>query len=534
MEPFETSYVLPFHSIEDYGEKKDKLGEGTFGTVYKYTKGDESVAVKVVDTTEPGRILGEIGYMLRLRHPNVLNIIDVVVTTVQTDVVLPLASKGTFRDIPPEVSFETRKSYACQFLKGVDYFLSRQIVHGDIKPANVLVFEDGTVKVSDFGLAKAYTCEGSYEATENIYTPVYRSPEVFLGGSYSEASDIWAAGCTVYEIFNPKFPLFDPGTDRVIEYIMSFYKDPEVLWPKIKELPNYEHLSKSKGYVFKEPLVDKLKQVISDPELIKILSSMLQPNPSLRSQLFSVIENPFFDGVRGEYTHSSFTCEEAIDLRSTYPPIGKTEKILWQRRLLFDWLIDVNRNFHLNPRTLCLAYYIADSYTGVTSIDVKDQYQLIGCAALCIASVYWELYPLDARDLLFISKNAFTKERFVGKVVDVVKTLKYDFLITTAADYMELFIKAYPTKIKETAQSLLSLAYIGKIPFHHSGKQIALVCLLLACTYHGIQFKHTSKLGPEAKTLYDEIFNEAKSEEGKAKMSSAFIVKIRTAPIKVL
>lgn len=92
-------------------------------------------------------------------------------------------------------------------LKASNYLHKSEIVHRDIKPENLLVNNDNTVKLCDFGFARTHPGNG-HQLTSYVATRWYRSPELLLTSEYSFPVDIWAIGCIFAEMIdgNPLFP----------------------------------------------------------------------------------------------------------------------------------------------------------------------------------------------------------------------------------------------------------------------------------------------------------------------------------------
>jgi serine/threonine-protein kinase BUR1 len=92
---------------------------------------------------------------------------------------------------PPQI-----KAYIQQLLQGTRYLHHRKILHRDMKCANILIDNQGHLKLADFGLARLYTPEREdRKYTNNVVTRWYRPPELFLGEMrYSEAIDMWGVG----------------------------------------------------------------------------------------------------------------------------------------------------------------------------------------------------------------------------------------------------------------------------------------------------------------------------------------------------
>ena len=187
-----------------------RLGSGVFGTVYRArdTGLDRVVAVKVLlphhaeDQTVVERFLREARFAARLDHPNVVRIYDVgqeddsyyiVMEFVPTSLKEVLGREGR---LAPERALDIARQIAL----GLAEAHRHEIVHRDVKPANVLIAEDATVKVTDFGIARAADLARLSGTREAIGTPAYMSPEQVRGGEIDPRSDVYSLGCVLYEL----------------------------------------------------------------------------------------------------------------------------------------------------------------------------------------------------------------------------------------------------------------------------------------------------------------------------------------------
>ncbi|XP_071696864.1 mitogen-activated protein kinase kinase kinase 1-like [Rutidosis leptorrhynchoides] len=213
-------YVSPnktFRGSFKNWQKGDLLGSGSFGTVYEgYNEFGFFFAVKEVSLLDQGnqgkqsiiQLEQEISLLSQFHHENIVQYLGTDKDEGKLYIFLELVTKGSLAKLYQK--YELRDSqvsaYTRQILSGLEYLHERKVVHRDIKCANILVDVSGSVKLADFGLAKATTlndiksCKG---------TPYWMAPEVVNNRStkgYGLAADIWSLGCTVLEMLTRKIP----------------------------------------------------------------------------------------------------------------------------------------------------------------------------------------------------------------------------------------------------------------------------------------------------------------------------------------
>ena len=110
-----------------------------------------------------------------------------------------------------------------QVALGLQYLHSQDIIHGDIKPQNLLVGDDGVVKIADFGISKMLS--GGDKLVDTAGTPAFMSPELCDGKQYSgRLADVWAFGCVLYEIMTLLLP-YDGCENHVILDKVKYKKE---------------------------------------------------------------------------------------------------------------------------------------------------------------------------------------------------------------------------------------------------------------------------------------------------------------------
>ena len=137
--------------------------------------------------------------------------------------------------------------FMLQLFRGINYCHSRNILHRDIKPQNLLINETTKeLKVADFGLSRAFGLPISCYSSD-VITLWYRPPELLLGATfYTTSVDIWSAGCVFAELSNTGCPLL-PGTDVDGQLKITFRLllgvglwPTEDSWPGVTKLPEYD------------------------------------------------------------------------------------------------------------------------------------------------------------------------------------------------------------------------------------------------------------------------------------------------------
>lgn len=199
-------------SVEAY-EKIEQVGEGTYGEVFMARSRDDSslVALKKVKLEGeregfPITAIREIKILKSLNHDNVINMKEIVTSKNKSSIYMVfeymdhdltgLAGREGIKFSIPQI-----KCYMQQLLTGLNYCHLNNILHRDIKGANLLIDNNGVLKLADFGLARSCALENSRALTNRVITLWYRPPELLLGTqAYGPAVDTWSAGCIFAEL----------------------------------------------------------------------------------------------------------------------------------------------------------------------------------------------------------------------------------------------------------------------------------------------------------------------------------------------
>ena len=259
-------------SLADYVVEK-AIGRGHFSTVHRAVRRSDErrVALKKVqifdmlDAKARDRCLKEVHLLKSLPpHPSIIHYLDSFIDNNELYIVFEWAEHGDLRRLLRRAT-ESKTSlqeaqvwrYFVQISDGIRHMHEARVMHRDIKPANIFLAANGSVKLGDLGLGRAFSSQ-TYEALSKVGTPLYMSPEVLDGRGYEWKSDIWSLGCLLYELATLRSPFKAEGDN-----LYTLFKKISV--GRFEELP--AHYS---------------------PELQRLVTSMIQIDPTARPDINTV------------------------------------------------------------------------------------------------------------------------------------------------------------------------------------------------------------------------------------------------------
>ena len=259
------------HSLKNYNFIKT-IGEGTFGKVklalHKPTK--EKVAIKILEKAkiknekDLERIQKEIKYMKILNHPNIVKIYEILENEDNFYISMEYVSGGElFNYIVKNKRLDENEAsfFYSQIIHIIQEIHKHKICHRDLKPENLLLTQNKTIKLIDFGLSNEYN---NFLSTP-CGSPCYASPEVIKGLKYSGlAIDLWASGIILFSMLCGYLPFDDKNNDKLFRKILKC---------KI-EFPTKKNI------------------VISDTAK-DLIRKILRPDPTKRITLEEILEHPF-------------------------------------------------------------------------------------------------------------------------------------------------------------------------------------------------------------------------------------------------
>ncbi|XP_065078823.1 calcium/calmodulin-dependent protein kinase kinase 1 [Ochlerotatus camptorhynchus] len=266
----------------------DQIGQGSYGLVkLAYSEEDSThYAMKILSkrkllrkaglmrrgpkrgTSPLDRVYREIAVLKKLDHPNVVKLVEVLDDPLEDSLylVFELVQHGEILSIPTDCPLSEERAWTVirDVILGVEYLHYQRIIHGDLKPANLLMSDSGSVKVADLGVCNEFLGEdAAMNNGSTAGTPAFRAPETLLPGQHvynGKAADIWALGATLYSIVHGNVPFIAISVPGVYENIKN------------------------------DPLQFPPTSTIS-PELKDLIETMLDKDPQLRITLPQIKEH---------------------------------------------------------------------------------------------------------------------------------------------------------------------------------------------------------------------------------------------------
>ena len=473
------------------GKNVSKISEGTYGIVYKT---DADMAVKNmksdVDEIDPST-MREIAVIHYLDHPNIISF-----TAIQLDppkIAMPLAD-GTLENFDfAKGNINSRKWVFFQLFRGLAYIHSKHIWHLDIKPANILYFDDPNIsgeiiKIADFGLAHPYARPG--DNSLSVVTAWWRAPEIFLGDTkYDQRVDVWALGVMLLEAI-ADLHIF-PGKDGMQSISLIFGqlgKPTDTDWPGVTQLSEWKRMTAGlKSNHPRRLSVDRIPgtttaPVAFDPQEYEVIDKTVTW-PNLRLSALDVLKLPYFDSIRDavevQIPSYPITVESCGDLMLTdQRQYVEQSKLTTWRMTSYGWLLTVNKHLKFKKQTLFYAMELIDIVLEKTTdtalfSHMKNYHQV---AALYISAQLYEQYPGIEDDYVDITSTISTVSELLTIVRNILTLVDFELVFPTCDDFIVEYLddKSQYTEITDIAFYLyFSYAYATQ----YTASQIAQIAI---------------------------------------------------------
>ena len=331
---YEVNDNKPLYKFKTNSYKKIRtLGEGSFGKVILVEKENQTnesdsniFALKISkrfkrvskksDPDEKDEKPIELNFietreliiMKKIRHPNVINLVDykfchedrevwILMDYLPTDLHKFFAENYENPEVMNEKFF---KNIAYQILSGVNYLHQNRIIHRDLKLENILYDETKNIaRIGDFGLSRLYDYDINCQYT-NVGTFPYKPPELILGlNQYSTSFDIWSLGCIFVEIVIHNHLFGEDNDLGVIKLMMNIFGTfNEKLLPGYKDFPNSKRLLENLPVYQGIGLVNYIKKnqkfEFENENFYDLIEQMLCVDPTKRCNAKKCLEHPWF------------------------------------------------------------------------------------------------------------------------------------------------------------------------------------------------------------------------------------------------
>ncbi|NXP26135.1 CDKL1 protein, partial [Scytalopus superciliaris] len=287
-------------------ERLGKVGEGSYGVVFKCRNKEtgQIVAIKKFLESEEDPVirkiaLREIGMLKQLKHPNLVNLLEVFRRKRKLHLVFEYCDHTVLHELdkhPRGVPEYLVKSITWQTLQAVNFCHKHNCIHRDVKPENILITKHSVIKLCDFGFARILTGPSDYY-TDYVATRWYRSPELLVGDTqYGPPVDVWAIGCVFAELLSG-VPLWPGKSD--VDQLYLIRRTLGDLIPRHQQvfstnqffsgvrIPDPESM---------EPLETKFPNISSSA--LSLMKGCLQMDPAERQTCEQLLQHPYFDSFR--------------------------------------------------------------------------------------------------------------------------------------------------------------------------------------------------------------------------------------------
>ncbi len=386
----QTVYFSPDKFLEfaktsgDRYETFEELGRGNFGVVYRGFdyKLEQEIAIKKLPLASQGepnavnRFYREAQIASGLQHDNIVAVYDYYEDSGEYFIVMEIVDGQTLEEYVRnnEVSVNDALRIIQEVCKALVYAHENLVIHRDLKPSNILVAHDGTVKVTDFGIAKlAHSTDLTLEDT-GAGTPVSMSPEQITGRPVTEKSDVFSLGVMLYYLVTGKMPFDGEHLGEIVHKIVHLEPvlprkinnqiSPDLEFVILKALeknPEDRFGSMAEFLLAVRELSDsgRLSQSPGPQKWLKYIPGVFRPLLKTQQKLFStitVVSLIIFTGILGfqVYMDSNQLSQQAV-LTKQYGFTNENIKLLFDNPKLYmglpvnivgrlDKIVEINDN----------------------------------------------------------------------------------------------------------------------------------------------------------------------------------------------
>lgn len=425
------------------GKRISVLGSGSYGNVYEYLNEDgDEIAVKVMFQTRnikygpDSAFLRETTTLKRLHHPNLINVLGIT-----EDI-----EKREYYIITPVGQFDLRyliynsgydydaKEIGKKIGEGLNYLADQNIITGDLKPDNIIMFKEYGMlvpKIIDFGLSTIGTCSQDRLLFEEKYTIYYRAPELLIPLEETPKADAWVFGLILYEL-HYKEMLFRSTNERdlLIEIVNKLGLPDPVEYPVFYSNENIDIDKLPINYNVKNLFQSNENKTSETILLEDLIIKLLCIDPEKRFSVNQALNHPYFNIA----TPQNRQCLDIIRSYKLPSPV-LSDEILRLRKNIFD---EIDKNLVMDdyiPLAIQLFDRVINCFKIISSYTID---QIVAACVILSINYYTNGATVDISDITAINHgdipNLFS---------DILTALDYNLLFSVYSDFIELFSYDY-------------------------------------------------------------------------------------------
>lgn len=411
--------------------KENKLGKGVTGQVYKTQDGRYAYKKYFFEGEEcfSDDSIKEVSILKTLKGT------DYIISSEKE--IFVQKDNGFFMKLHPStlgwrikkslIEPELAQKFLYQILVALYYAHEKFIIHGDVKPDNILIDQNNEIVLADWGHSVIDTFKNKDPKSLLVQSLWYKAPEVLLGNKqFTSKIDIWSAGIVYHQMITQK--LLARGEDDLDQFtkITSIFGTPdEYTWPGVSNLSNYEKYTKnnnSKGYFF---------PTTGDDICDNLLQNMLMLNPDDRFSVIDCLNHEFFDSIRDRefFPFSNITNINKIGDIFIDHDILKTKRF---RKAVIKWIFSVCNALKHDEAT----YFSAITYFDyMISCCSNVNPQLLAIGSIYLACLFVETWPSPMHDFVIVS-GKFKEEEICAKAYEIYNQMDHNLYIPTFVMYI--------------------------------------------------------------------------------------------------
>jgi serine/threonine protein kinase len=375
------------HQVINGFQIEGSLGRGSYAEVYTVTKEGKTYALKIQKLSAGNNgidisVLIESDILKRINQPNLVRCVDIFIERGNIYYVLEKGETTLFNYVISncQASKNLLLYYAFQVLCGLDYLHQHRLIHTDLKPENMLLFSDGTLKITDFGLLRR-----DFGQNKRLSgTVIYLAPELALKKeNYTDKIDIWSVGLLLFEmVFKTElFKHVKITGDKFQDQALAIFTT--LGWPlegtELYELalPILKFQTAKIGLgLLAQVNQKKVMQAVSVfrgdlIELTTLIRSCLAYDPKERPSAATILKHAFF---------SDYKCPPSTYLEGDFK--FKELEVKHNQEVLYEFLEGIRKEEKISYAALLLAEDMIERINAITAIPAD---QLVGLGLACLS-----------------------------------------------------------------------------------------------------------------------------------------------------